>query len=68
MFTYTLEIYNRWGETLFVSHDVEMGWDGTYGEGADYPAPNGVYVWKIKIREKNKDKFNEYVGHVTLSR
>lgn len=68
LFTYTLEIYNRWGETLFVSHDVEMGWDGTYGEGADYPAPNGVYVWKIKIREKNKDKFNEYVGHVTLSR
>ena len=21
-------IYNRWGEKLFESHDIEIGWDG----------------------------------------
>lgn len=26
----TFQIYNRWGEKLFESSDMEIGWDGTY--------------------------------------
>ena len=28
--SYEMEIYNKWGERIFVSHDIEDGWDGTY--------------------------------------
>ncbi|MBX2977765.1 MAG: PKD domain-containing protein [Flavobacteriales bacterium] len=40
---YRLEIFNRWGELLFVSHEVQRGWDGWY---RGHPAKQDVYVWK----------------------
>ncbi len=40
---YRLEIFNRWGELLFVSEDVHKGWDGWY---RGQPAKQDVYVWK----------------------
>jgi gliding motility-associated-like protein len=30
VYEWEFQILNRWGETLFVSHDPEIGWDGTY--------------------------------------
>lgn len=66
--SYTLEIFNRWGELLFESHNVDGGWDGTYGVNRDGIVKDGTYVWKIKIKETGKDKHNEYVGHVTVLR
>ncbi len=60
---YTLLIFDRWGEVIFESHNVDFGWDGTYiGE----LCKEGVYTWKITIKERNKDKHHEYVGHVNL--
>ncbi len=60
---YTLLIFDRWGEILFESHDVAFGWDGTY---IGQLCKEGVYTWKIVIKERNKDKHHEYVGHVNL--
>lgn len=40
---YKLEIFNRWGELLFVSDDVKVGWNGYY---RGQPAKQDVYVWK----------------------
>ena len=60
---YTLLIFDRWGEVLFESHNVDFGWDGTY---AGQLCKEGTYTWKIIIKERNKDKHNEYVGHVNL--
>jgi len=42
--TYTLQIYNRWGERLFQSNDINVGWDGTYKK---ISCAEGVYVYKI---------------------
>jgi gliding motility-associated-like protein len=28
---YSLKIFNRWGELVFVSYNIEQGWDGTIG-------------------------------------
>ncbi len=37
-------IFNRWGEMIFETADIEEGWDGTYqGE----PQPIGTYVYDI---------------------
>jgi gliding motility-associated-like protein len=41
---YELTIYSRWGELLFVSKDVTIGWDGYYKGKL---CLQDVYVWKI---------------------
>jgi gliding motility-associated-like protein len=45
--SYRLEVFNRWGELLFVSDDVRKGWDGYY---RGQPAKQDVYVWKAYAR------------------
>jgi gliding motility-associated-like protein len=60
---YSLMIFDRWGEVLFESHNVDFGWDGTY---VGQLCKEGVYTWKIIVKERNKDKHHEYIGHVTL--
>lgn len=43
--SYELNIFNKWGELLFISKDVNVGWDGYYrGE----LSKQDVYVWKIR--------------------
>ncbi|MEX0986199.1 MAG: PKD domain-containing protein [Bacteroidales bacterium] len=59
---YKLEIYNRWGEKLFESNDVNVGWDGYYKEKL---SPQGVYIWKVTGNYNNGEPFTE-VGDVTL--
>ena len=39
-----LEIYNRWGEKVFVTTDQASGWNGTVN---NVPAPEGVYVFSV---------------------
>lgn len=61
--SYTMLIFNRWGEILFESHDLAVGWDGTYmGE----LCKEGQYTYKIVIKHRNKDKRIEVIGHVNL--
>jgi gliding motility-associated-like protein len=43
---YSLQIFNRWGELVFLSSDWREGWDGTY-QGK--PAELGVYVWTAHL-------------------
>lgn len=59
-----LSIFNRWGELLFYSDDIEYGWDGTSN---GRPAQEGTYVWKITYRDAT-EKFHVLRGTVTLIR
>ena len=27
-----MQIFNRWGELIWESYDVDVGWDGSYGK------------------------------------
>jgi len=47
---YHLYIYNRWGEQIFRSDDINIGWDG-YIKGQ--LAAQGVYFWKVNVVYKN---------------
>lgn len=61
---YKLEIFNRWGELLFVSEDVKVGWDGYY---RGQPAKQDVYVWKAYARFSDGNE-TTLKGDVTLLR
>lgn len=61
---FNFEIFNRWGELVFVTDDIKKGWDGYYkGELAQ----KGVYIWKAYLKLNNGKEFNK-VGDVTLLR
>jgi gliding motility-associated-like protein len=52
MKTYTLRIFNRWGEKLFETDNNEKGWNGEY---LGKPAPMGIYVYVIDYTDyRNK--------------
>ncbi len=63
--SYTLLLFNRWGEIVFESMDPAAGWDGTYH---GKPVPQGTYTWTIRVKNKSNDKFNTYSGHLTVIR
>ncbi|NVN94214.1 MAG: gliding motility-associated C-terminal domain-containing protein [Bacteroidetes bacterium] len=65
---FQLYIYNRWGNLVFETHDVNMGWDGKYAGG---DAQSGVYYWVIRYNENRSSNQNvekEIHGSVTLLR
>jgi gliding motility-associated-like protein len=39
-------IYNRWGQLLFESNDMKVGWDGTYN---GVPQNMETYVWQVSV-------------------
>ncbi|MBS1584965.1 MAG: PKD domain-containing protein [Bacteroidetes bacterium] len=41
--TMTVTIYDRWGQKMFATEDMNIGWDGTF-KGAKQPADAYVYV------------------------
>ena len=66
-YNYIMEIYNRWGEVIFETHNMEYGWDGSYGlEGNDCPA--GSYTYRIVIKLPDIDERKIIAGHVNLIR
>ncbi len=64
---YEMLIFNRWGELMFESLNVNVGWDGSYGvEGLD--CPPGTYTYKIKFALTGSEDSNILTGHINLLR
>jgi len=61
---YELNIFSRWGELLFVSKDLNIGWDGYYKGKL---CTQDVYVWKIKATTIDAKKIDK-TGDVLLLR
>lgn len=59
-----MEIYNRWGERVYLGESQDKSWDGTY---KGLPCPDGVYVWKVYYTDL-EDKAYSLIGHVSLLR
>lgn len=62
--SFTLEIFNRWGQKIFETNDIENGWDGMY-EGQ--MAPQAVYIYKATGKYYNGREFRKS-GSVLLVR
>lgn len=57
-------IYNRWGEMIFETNDINVGWDGTYkGEAQNME----TYIFQAKVRYYNGEP-DEKGGSITLIR
>ena len=65
-------IFDRWGNLIFETNDMDKGWDGkVQAGGIDMSgssrklAEEDVYVWKIKAKGIEGKIYN-LVGHVSL--
>jgi gliding motility-associated-like protein len=61
---YKLEVYDRWGEKLFSTTDLNKGWNGYYRGKL---CKTDVYIWKCKGKFTNGKTF-DMAGNVTLMR
>lgn len=62
------EIFNRWGNKIFMTEDELTGWNGT-AEGKN--APDGTYFWVISYQQYDDQKGVVTIveeGYVTLIR
>ncbi len=64
-YNYVLYIYDRWGELIFESHNVQIGWDGTYNN--DIVGSN-TYIWKLEFKGKHDGQQHTKLGHVNVIR
>lgn len=61
---YNMWIFDRWGENLFYSANIDEGWDGTYkGKQVE----NGMYVYRFTVVDIKK-QYREFTGEVYLMR
>ncbi len=65
--TYTLWIYNRWGEEIFVTQDINEPWMGDSNKG-DYYVPDGIYTWRVEVKEKIIANYEVFEGHIVVIR
>lgn len=51
-----LKIYNRWGEMIFQTNNINEGWDGKH-KGLD--CPSGLYVWTLSASKNGAEVIDE---------
>ncbi len=62
--SYSMYVYDRWGELIFISNDEAHRWDGTF-KGKQ--VQKGVYIYYFYLLDWRNDD-HEYRGHVNLIR
>lgn len=63
---YQITIFDRWGNFIFFSDDINTAWDGKANKGSDIVLQD-TYVWKVEILDVLKKK-HSYIGTVTISK
>lgn len=61
---FNMSIFSRWGDLVYETKNIEIGWDGTK---RDLDCPDGDYIWKIEFKALDEIT-HVYMGHVTLIR
>lgn len=65
LINYEFKIYDRWGQLIFKTNDLQKSWDG-YFRGT--PAPMGVYVWFLDYDNPICGKQLRRKGNLTVIR
>ncbi|MEN8826381.1 MAG: PKD domain-containing protein, partial [Wenyingzhuangia sp.] len=67
--TYNFKVFNRWGQIVFETRNINEGWNGLCG-GNSYinGCPQGTYVWQLSIALEGASEREIYRGHINLIR
>ena len=61
--SYSITIYDRWGNLVFKSNDITEGWDGKVG--GKMVATGSTYIYYVKYKDFD-DRDYEKNGKVTV--
>ena len=62
--SFEMEIYNRWGERIYYTVEIDKPWDGKV-KGEIEISKQDIYVYKMRVKDFNNDT-HYYIGNVTL--
>ena len=62
--SFEMTIYNRWGEMIYHTMEIEKPWDGKSKDRGGIEKQD-VYVYQIKVKE-TEGETHTYLGNVTL--
>lgn len=63
---YQMEVFNRWGERIFTTKNIEIGWDGLE---RGVKIQDMVYNYRITLTDKTSDLvMQDYKGKIVLLR
>jgi gliding motility-associated-like protein len=60
---FTMDIFDRWGNLVYTSKDITVGWDG---KESGKKCNDGIYIYKIKIIGANGEGRKELKGRLAL--
>ena len=66
MTSFKLEVFNRWGDLIYTTTDVNRPWAGQVKEGTYY-VPNGVYNYRVTMKDL-VFQAHEFTGSILLNR
>lgn len=65
---FTMQVYNRWGQVMYESSNVQYGWNGGLDNSSD-KVPEGTYYYIITYKDLcSTEPETKKAGHVTLLR
>ena len=63
--SFEMEIFDRWGQSVYHTKDYTKGWDGTLNNKSNYLLKQDNYIYKIRYRDLDGRLYNR-MGNVTL--
>lgn len=64
LYKYELTIYNRWGQQIFYTDDINNSWDGNYKNNT---VQDGVFTYSIYYKF-HRQKFSRIIGKIFLEK
>jgi gliding motility-associated-like protein len=61
---YEFRVFNRWGNLVFFTVEIDIAWDGRDAEGNI--VEQGVYTWTVRTRNANNGDKHFYKGHIMI--
>ncbi len=65
---YLFSVFDRHGNILFETNDVDDKWNGSYRDELDYYAADAWFTWKLVVKELGSTEKKEYLGTVLVVR
>ncbi|MFN0031956.1 MAG: PKD domain-containing protein [Flavobacteriales bacterium] len=64
---FSAQVFDRWGNVVYESTDPYGAWTGSV-QGGGHFVPDGVYNYRVVIRDSQNDVNYKYVGSITVLR